>query len=69
MDKKFLDDRKQKSSLGKRISTVSTSPSMTHEHQLLVKLLERLIEKKTFDLSLVQQQLIDRVFFLFNIFI
>jgi len=41
---------------------------MTYDHQLLVKLLEKLIEKKTFDLSLVQQQLIDRVFFLFNIF-
>ncbi len=60
---------KKKSSLGKYISTVSTSSHMTQDHRLLMSLLERLIEEKKFDLSLVQQPLIDRVFFLFNIFI
>jgi hypothetical protein len=40
---------------------------MTPDHIPLVRLLERLIEEKTFDLSLVQKPLIDRVFILFQI--
>jgi hypothetical protein len=55
--------------LGKRISTVSNALDMDFDHRELVKSLERMIEERTFDITLVQQLFIDKVFSLFNIFI
>jgi hypothetical protein len=53
-------------SLGKRISTISKSTMVSHDHKLLVKMIERLVEDRKCDLSRVQQPFIDQVFSVFK---